>query len=160
MDFETLKKKPVRIITENNILDDAVRLSDDITILLDKTDEKINKNFRDFLIVILNNTNKIQFIITYKELSSFLNTFRDFVSSYKSGKTVNTTKILVQQIKLDQFAIKLDNNAVEENIEIQKALDLIKNNHLEVLVVVDKQNKPVGKIKRSSLKNKFAELID
>lgn len=161
MDFETLKKKPAKFIMENNILDDVIYLNDNFDDLIKKVNKKIHKSFRDFLLVILNSQdkNEVQFIITHKEVISFMNAFTDQLMNIKN-KGLELSKAKIQEIKLDEFKINFGKNAIEETLEVQKALDSIRENSLEVLVVINGDYKYVGKVKRSSLKNRIAELID
>jgi len=163
MDFEVLKKKPIRLIMENNILDDVVHLSDPLGDLFSKIDDKIKNSFRDFIIVILNSDNEVYFIITYKEFSKFLSIFSKFLGFSKKGNKIDSKKLgaKVEDIMdLEQFSIKKGINAIEADAIVQRALDIMDENKLEVLVVVNKEDKYLGKIKRSSLRKRVDEVID
>src|SRR6185437_1655705 len=154
---------PIRLIMENNILDDVVHLSDPLGDLFSKIDDKIKNSFRDFIIVILNSDNEVYFIITYKEFSKFLSIFSKFLGFSKKGNKIDSKKLgaKVEDIMdLEQFSIKKGINAIEADAIVQRALDIMDENKLEVLVVVNKEDKYLGKIKRSSLRKRVDEVID
>ena len=158
MDFEKLKKKPVKLIMENNILDDVIYLNDNLEKLFRLTETKLDHSFRDFLIVILNESNFVQHIITYREFEDYMNIFRAFVNKIEDkDKPIDAN---VSELNLNKFKIKINNNAVNSNTEVEDALNIVKENKLEVLVVVDSEKKYLGKIKRSSLKKRVNELLD
>lgn len=162
MDFEALKRKPSKLIMENNILDDVVYLNAPLKVLFNKIDEKFEKSFRDFLIVIINSKNEVNYIITYKEFPSFITLFSNFLGYLKKDDKIDSKKLKnkVEDLDLKPFSLNKGINAITADIEVQKALDIMNENNLEVLVVVNNENKYVGKIKRSSLKKRVDEVID
>jgi len=148
MNLKELLKKPVEIITENNILDDIVLPDQPISKLVEMIKVKSSKS-EEFLIVCTNEEYVVNAVITSKEVINLLNRIVD-VSDLKSSRIRALT---LENTFPPKFIVHKGTATVEQ------VLSIMNSGITDVVIVIDEQQKYAGKIRRSRLKERLQMLL-
>jgi hypothetical protein len=139
MTIGELLKKPTKIILENNISNDVIKPNDSITRVIDMI-LKISEPGPEFLVVYTDEVDSdypVKAVVTNREISSF-------VEEILSNKVSTTIKDLKLESK---FPLKY---FVYEDDLIEKVFKLFQADLTDVVVVLNKDDKYIGKVRRSS----------
>ncbi|MDO8641984.1 MAG: CBS domain-containing protein [Candidatus Woesearchaeota archaeon] len=144
---------PTKMIMENDILGDILYTNDRLTTILEKLEKKLNhlKDARDFFFVLLDSqTKSVKGIITLLELKELLKFVNEELK--KTNKNLPDIEIHTPTYCKKPVLIKSDNTITE-------VLSIFDSNQENILIVVNDKNVYIGKIRRTTLKDKLDELI-
>jgi predicted transcriptional regulator len=144
MKIEELVKKQIEVVIENNISDDLIYPSTSVNEVLKRIIGKLTPESKaeDFLFVYAELDKTIKGVATFKEIDQFINLFTDA-----------TTGQLMSELKIEnKFSVKF---SVTPNDSIEDALDIFNKQNVDIIIVRSQDNKYLGKIKRTKLKEWF-----
>ncbi|MFA7315520.1 MAG: hypothetical protein WC059_01805 [Candidatus Paceibacterota bacterium] len=148
MKLTELSKKPVKIVIENNISLDMIFPNDKRASLIEKIINKLGDDAgsENFLLVYVNEEHEIQAVMTSNDVTKLI----EVLSS-------NPAITKVSELNLEkEFPVKFKINSSDL---IENLLDMFTREQTDIIIVVDEENKYLGKVKRSGLYEWFKIML-
>jgi len=137
----TLSDKPVKMIMENDIASDIVYADKQIKDQFDKIANKLMSvnDPRDFFFVVLDKKETVMGMITFDEIKNVLN------------KKQYTKKF---------GDLKIKPNILLYTDSIKDAMNKLRDEPYDIILIVDKNCKYFGKVKATTIQKRLNELFD
>lgn len=150
MTLQDLLKQPLSLLLENHIEENMVPSSGTISELVDRISTQLSngKDFSEFLIVITEPGNIVNAVITNREIPRLLEIIKGTSDFTQLISTLNLSTIFQPRY------ILRDTDVAEA------ALNMMKSNLTDMVVVLTQANQYIGKIGRSSLAKRLATLLN
>ncbi len=153
MNLHDILNKPLSIFIDEDLHNDIVKPNTKIDDLAEKLIQNKNEKYlTEMILVYLDENNKV---LSFLDIEDILDLIQNITTNYKDihNKTVSECK-LFEKYKFDK-----SNDTINLNYSPKIAFDIFKERYSDVILVLDDEDKPNGKIVRRKFLDTIKSLL-